>query len=140
MVTNLGVYNHQKARLLLQNQLNAAAWEEYLQNYWDWQLVQYIKFGFPLDVKPDAQLSCDCSNHKSTTLFPSHVDTYLQEEKGFGAIFGPFNDKPFKNLHCSPLITREKPDFENRRVMVDLKVILLMILWIQTNIWVQNSC
>ena len=115
-----GVYNFQSERLLLQTQLNPEAWEECLQNYWDWQLVQFIKFGFPLDVKQDAQLICDYSNHKSATLFPSHVETYLKEEKEYGAIFGPFTEKPFSNLHCSPFITREKPDSENCRVIVDL--------------------
>ena len=91
-----------------------------MQDYWDWQLVQYIKFGFPLDICPHADLTCDFSNHKSATLFPSHVNTYLQEEKDFKAIYGPFTEKPFENLHCSPFITREKPDSENRRVIVDL--------------------
>ena len=94
LVKNSGVYNHQKVRLLLKNQLNSVAWEEHLQDYWDWQLVQYIKFRFSLDIKPDSQLSCDYSNHKSATLFPSPVETYLEEEKGFGAIFGPFSEKP----------------------------------------------
>ena len=120
IVKNSGFYNHQQARILLESQLNSIMWEEYLQDYWDWQLVQYIKFGFPLDVAPHAELFCDFSNHKSATLFPSHVNTYLQEEKGFKAIYGPFNEKPFERLHCSPFITREKPDSENRRVIVDL--------------------
>ena len=120
VVKSSGFYNFQQTRLLVDNQLNPAAWEAHLTDYWDWQLVQYIKFGFPLDVKPEANLSCDLSNHKSATLFPSHVDTYLQEEKGFKAIFGPFSEKPFKTLHCSPFITRENPDSENRRVIVDL--------------------
>ena len=97
IVKHSGVYNFQSERLLLQNQLNPEAWEECLQNYWDWQLVQFIKFGFPLDVKQDAQLICDHSNHKSATLFPSHVETYLKEEKEYGAIFGPFTEKPFSN-------------------------------------------
>ena len=69
---------------------------------------------------PNADLTCDFSNHKSATLFPSHVNTYLQEGKGFKAIFGPFNEKPFEKLYCSPFITREKPHSENRRVIVDL--------------------
>ena len=119
-VKSSGLYNFQQARLLVDSQLNSAAWELHLQDYWDWQLVQYIKFGFPLDVSPHANLTCDLSNHRSATLFPSHVNTYLQEEKGFKAIFGPFNEKPFKNLHFSPFITREKPDSDNRRVIVDL--------------------
>ena len=120
MVKTSGRYNHQQARILLESQLNSEMWEDHLQDYWDWQLVQYIKFGFPLDVALHAELVCDFSNHKSATLFPSHVNTYLQEEKKFKAIYGPFNKKPFETLHCSPFITREKPDSENRRVIVDL--------------------
>ena len=60
LVTNSGAYKH-RLRVLLKNKLNLAAWEELLQDYWDWKLVQYIKFRFPLDVKPDAQLKCDFS-------------------------------------------------------------------------------
>ena len=86
MVKSSGLYNHQQATILLESQLNSVMWEKHLQDYWDWQLVQYIKFGFPLDVAPHAELTCDFSNHKSATLFPSHVNTYLQEEKNFKAI------------------------------------------------------
>ena len=93
IVTETGAYNSQKARLLLKSQLNANAWEENLQDYWDWQLVQYIKFGFPLDLQPQPTLTCDYSNHKSATLFPEHVDTYLQEEK----VLGPYVDLLGKN-------------------------------------------
>ena len=143
VVKSSGIYNYQKARLLLENQLNSVAWEYHLQDYWDWQLVQYIKFGFPLDANPNADLTCGFSNHKSATLFPSHVNTYLQEEKGFKAIFGPIRDKPFTDLHCSPFITREKPDSENRWVIVDLswpKGNSINEFWILISIWVQNSC
>ena len=52
-------------------------------------------------------------------LFPTHVDTYINEEKQFGAIHGPFKDPPFDTFQF-PCITREKPDSENRRVIVDL--------------------
>ena len=50
-------------------------------------------------MSSQVDLSCDFSNHKFATLFPSRVDTYLQEEKGFKPIHGPFNEKPFDNLH-----------------------------------------
>ena len=53
-------------------------------------------------------------------MFPSHIDTYLQEEKVFGAIFGPCSEKSLKKLHCSTFITREKADFKNCWVIVNL--------------------
>ena len=76
--------------------------------------------GFPLDMRPDSSLKCDYSNHKSATLFPSHVKSYLHEEKQFNTIFGPYEKEPFPGMQCSPFITQEKPDSENRRVIVDI--------------------
>ena len=119
-VLNSGCYNFQKERILLPTQLNTKAWENKLKDYWDWQLVPFIKFGFPLDVKPGAKFKCDYSNHKSATLFPEHVAAYLKEERQFNAIYGPFKNQPFINMQCSPLITRPKPDSDKRRVIVDL--------------------
>ena len=49
--------------------------------------------------------------HKSATLFSEHVKAYLEEEKSFNAIFGPYDKEPFPVMHCSPFITHEKNRF-----------------------------
>ena len=59
-------------------------------------------------------------NHKSASEFPKHVTKYIEEEKAFGATIGPFERVPFKDLHYSPFKTRNKPDSDNRRVILDL--------------------
>ena len=59
-------------------------------------------------------------NHKSALNYPDHVETYLQEEIDHKAIFGLYKNSPIENLHIGPLMTREKPNSVNRRVIIDL--------------------
>ena len=59
-------------------------------------------------------------NHSSATDHTEDVKAYLTEEKGFGAMLGPFQDSPIENLHISPFLTRDKPGGAHRRVIVDL--------------------
>ena len=47
------------------------------------------------------------------------MDDYLQTEKKFKAIAGPFDKSSFYKLHTSPMITRAKPD-GSRKLIVDL--------------------
>ena len=51
---------------------------------------------------------------------PQDIKAYLEEEKKFQAILGPYNVSPLRNLHVSPLMTRDKPGANHRRVIVDL--------------------
>ena len=52
--------------------------------------------------------------------FLTHVEKYLSTEIRHGAIIGPFDTPPLGGLHCSPMLTREKNNSVNRRVIVDL--------------------
>ena len=45
---------------------------------------------------------------------------YLNEETQFKAILRPFSKPPISDMHISPLMTREKPGGQHRRVIVDL--------------------
>ena len=112
--------NYLGARIPVPSQLNIHAWETMLQGYWDEQLLECLKFGFPLGFNRTCTLQHDKENHKSAVLFPEHVSKYIEEEQKFGAIIGPFEKSPIKNLHYSPFMTRDKPNSENRRVILDL--------------------
>ena len=52
--------------------------------------------------------------------FPRDIEVYLEEELKHTAIVGPFEGHPCIGGHISPFLTREKPNSENRRVIVDL--------------------
>ena len=119
-VAKSGTYNFMKAQIPVQSQLNVDSWEKHLQQYWDRQLVFLIKYGFPLHVDPAITLNHEINNHKSAIDHPQDIQAYLDEEIKYHAILGPFKDSPIKNLHVSPLMTRDKPGSQHRRVIVDL--------------------
>ena len=45
---------------------------------------------------------------------------YIEEECKFGALLGPFDVNPIENTHNSPFMTRNKPNSDRRRVIIDL--------------------
>ena len=49
IVKRSGKPNFLQAHIPIQSQLKVGAWEEALGDYWDKQLIELIKFGFPLD-------------------------------------------------------------------------------------------
>ena len=120
IVKATGIPNYLGARIQVNSQLNLDEWDKILQNYWDQQLLQLLRFGFPLDFNRNCSLRSDNKNHSSAVDFPQDVNAYLSEEKQHKAIIGPFKIPPIENAHASPLMTREKPNASNRRVIVDL--------------------
>ena len=43
--------NYLGLQIPVKSSLNDEKFAAYLQDYWDWQLPFFIKFGFPLDIK-----------------------------------------------------------------------------------------
>ena len=113
-------HNFLGAQIPIESQLNYAAWQKYLTDYWDQQLYYLIKYGFPLDFKSNNSLKYECKYHSSAKLHLDDIKAYITEEKQFKAIHGPFKECPFDNMHFSPFLTREKPGAPHRRVIVDL--------------------
>ena len=112
--------NYMEARLPVNSQLKVDAWKRHLQGYWDEQLLQLIEFGFPLDFNRNCPLNHETGNHKSATEFPTDIDAYIEEELKYDALLGPFESHPIGSGHCSPFMSREKPNFDRRRVIIDL--------------------
>ena len=108
------------ARLPVTSQLNVKVSQSLLKDYWDQQLLQLLQFGFPLDFNRACPLSHDAGNHSSANEFPTDVDAYIDEECRYGAILGPFQVNPIVNVHNSPFMTRNKPNSDRRRVIIDL--------------------
>ena len=44
-------HNYVGLQVPVQSKLNAEKWASYLADYWDWQLLLLVKYGFPLDLK-----------------------------------------------------------------------------------------
>ena len=120
IVRSTGKPNFLGARLPVMSQLNVEVWQSLLKDYWDQQLLQLLRYGFPLDFNRACPLSHESGNHKSADEFPTDVDAYIEEECRYGAILGPFQVNPIANVHNSPFMTRNKPNSDRRRVIIDL--------------------
>ena len=120
MIKASGEYNFKQCQVAIRPQLNPDAWDELLQGYWDSQLPLLIRFGFPLDFDRSTPLESHLENHTSAKNYPAKVRAYLEEEKSYKAVLGPFDAPPLANLHTHPFMTREKSNAKNRRVIVDL--------------------
>ena len=83
--------NYMEARLPVNSQLKVDTWKSHLQGYWDKQLLQLIEFGFPLDFNRSCPLIHESGNHKSIA-----------------------------SGHCSPFMSKSKPNSDRRRVIIDL--------------------
>ena len=112
--------NFMQAHLPVMSQLNTEAWEIELRDYWDKQLLQLLKFGFPLDFNRANELKQDGGNHRSALDYPKDIEAYLYEKLQYEAILGPYKTKPIPNMHCSPFMTRATPNSDKRGVIIDL--------------------
>ena len=74
---------------------------------------------FPHQQEKKLQSAKD--NHTSAIQYPDYVETYIKTEQDYKALFGPFETPPCgDNTHVSPFMSRDKPDSENRRIIIDL--------------------
>ena len=119
IVKQTGKPNFLHICLPVTSQLNVDKWKTLLKDYWDQQLLQLLQFGFPLDFRC-CPLKHEVGNHSSANEFPADVDTYIEEECKFGALLGPFDVNPIENAHNSPFMTRNKPNSDRHRVIIDL--------------------
>ena len=120
IIRQSGTPNFLHCRIPLETQLCIEEWQRVLKGYWDTQLIELLRFGFPLDYDRNSVLQCDAKNHSSAREFPQDIEAYLKEEIQFGAILGPFLTDPIPACHKSPFMTREKPNSIHRCVIVDL--------------------
>ena len=118
-----GTYNFQQAKIQLPSRINFDLLENWSQDYWDYQLPYFLKSGFLLDFPHEKEsfFKSTEESHASANKFSSHVTTYLDTEIQHKAIFGSYMDPPYgKNTHVSPFMSREKPDSDNRTIIIDL--------------------
>lgn len=77
-------------------------------------------FSIACEEVPNASGTAEFSNHNSAKQHPEVLRELIMEEVQKGRIAGPFNTKPFPNLHISPLSLREKKEKNKFRLIHDL--------------------
>ncbi|XP_019643774.1 PREDICTED: uncharacterized protein LOC109484856 [Branchiostoma belcheri] len=116
-------HNFVGARVPVESALKIDTWRELLVDYEDRRIVDFLAFGWPINVEPELyQRPVDVSfqNHYSARHYAGHVDAFISKELSLGAIAGPFDSNPFSFPAVPiPLQTVEKRDSIERRVVVD---------------------
>ena len=118
-----GCHNHEGQRITLPTNLRISAWQEMGTGHpQDEMVLQGIQYGFPIQYcGPPQYTAAIVPNHTSATSHLSHIKQYIKEELDYGALEGPFKAPPFTPWFVtSPLMTREKNDSSDRRIIVDL--------------------
>ena len=119
IVTETGLPNFLGACIPIASQLHPQRWRYCLANFWDKQLPDLIEFGFPLDFCRGGTLQSTDKNHLSALQNTTYVEQYIMEELSYGAIHGPYQEKPFP-MHISPLMVRDKLNSDKKRTIMDL--------------------
>lgn len=131
IVTESKKYNYEGCRIPLKTNLNVKFFRNSLQDYTGKKVSEFIEYGFPIGYDYNHKCSClhedesdeteTFKNHRGAREFPDSIDTFIEKEKKYNAVLGPFDFNPFNTkMKISPLNTVEKKDSEERRVILDL--------------------
>lgn len=91
-----GLPNSIQARQPLPTNLNIPAWEKELSGDGiDAQLLDFIKYGFPLGYCGPISDCQHFPNHKSANDFPDQIQTFIDKEIRLGGIVGPMSTPLF---------------------------------------------
>jgi hypothetical protein len=117
-LTDYDLHNFNSYKVPVPSGFKIEKFRELASGYWDEQLFELLKYGFPLDVGPSFKPSNKQYNHSSADKYPEHVKKYIDKETAAGALKELDRNK-FKFQHTSPLMSRPK-DSNGRRIILDL--------------------
>lgn len=120
-VMQTGQFNFCGARIPIETSWNTQLLGDLLEGYHDKEVVEMLKFGWPIDRDPTCPLPpITGKNHKGALDFAQQVDEHIAKEVKLNAIAGPFDEVPFADFVCSLLNSRAKKNSNKRRLLMDL--------------------
>jgi hypothetical protein len=121
LVLASGVPNAFGCKIRIPTNLNVDYWENNLVDYCDKEVVQYLKYGWPLNVSTRPSNHMVPHNHRSAIDNPEHVKKFLNKAFALDSMLGPFKKNPFSSPACfSPIGMVEKNDSSDRRLILDM--------------------
>ena len=106
-----GLPNYMQAKVGVPSDLNCGVWEEKLADYYDSDICQFLRYGWPSSYTAPTPPQPSFKNHASALNYPVAVENFLQKETSLNAMLGPFPAEPFFPwTQVSPLMTRPKKD------------------------------
>ena len=120
-VRNSGVPNYLGVKREIPSDLKCDEWQALLAGYHDSDIVNFLRYGWPVAYSAPHIPVPTMKNHASALRFPKEIDKFIQKELDKDALLGPFETPPFDTwTQISPLMTRDKPDGSGKRVIIDL--------------------
>ena len=108
-------------RIQVNHKWNFGFVEKELAEYSDKRVLDFFKFGWPLNAKNtevNTNIPCNQAGARSNLV---EVRKYLKKERESGSVIGPFRKNPFgKHARFSPLDTRPKKDSPELRIILNL--------------------
>ena len=125
VVRESGLPNVDGCRIRINSKWNLKNFENQLRSYQNKQVVELLRYGFPIECDEKIGTYAVPENHRGTTEFEVKVSEYLSKQINNKTLIGPFKVNPFgEHARFSPLNTVEKRDSMDRRVILDLSWLL----------------
>ena len=116
----LQIPNCRDSQIRIHSQLRIEHWVQLLVDYHDRDLLDWLKFGFPLGYVKSPPKTC-VWNYPSVWHHCDAINTYIEKELSHGALIGPFDTPPYNTWsHLNPCITRDKDGGKGKHVIFNL--------------------
>lgn len=113
--------NFERAKIPISSKFNLPLWEQYLQAYHDKIIVDFLRYGWPINYASHDTPVSTMKNHSSALTDVHILHSYTEKELEAQAICGPYHCNPFASpCSISPLQCVPKRDSDLPRVVHDL--------------------
>ncbi len=120
-IRNSGVPNYMGCKITIPSKFRLEYIEQELMDYEDKEVIEFLKYGFPIGIVHHIEGRGPVPNHRSAVDHPSDMNAYVETEVNDRAVIGGFTVIPLKSpTFFSPLGSTEKRDSVDRRVIMDL--------------------
>ena len=90
-VRAFGLPNFLGAKRLVHSRFNVDVWSHYLEHYQDRVIIDFLRYGWPINYQSDVLASSSFHNHPSAVKNLSYLSTYIAKELSYQSVFGPFH-------------------------------------------------
>ena len=121
IVRRSGKYNFCGLRIPLASNWNFTLMENLCTSHYDRRIMNFLKYGWPVNFQPGAQVTQTFDNHASAVNYPQQIDRYIAKERMHNTLWGPMDKGAIPSYAAiSPMSTREKKEPGKRRIITDL--------------------
>jgi hypothetical protein len=113
--------NARGLKIHIPTKINHNFLQQFIHNYKDHEVIDFIKFGWPLNADKNPAQTKFPVNHKSAKDNPKDIEKFITKAHTRNSILGPFTKSPFDPpVAFSPLGAVDKKDTTNKRIINDM--------------------